>query len=102
MFLCTRADKLLGPCDRVWPNWDGRKEDCCDTRLGSTKISIGVTLVPRVQWSRDPEFQATFDGLKQAMMEGPLLRIADVTKPFKVETDASDYVLGVCSYRMDN
>ncbi|KAA0036158.1 putative mitochondrial protein [Cucumis melo var. makuwa] len=27
------------------------------------------------------------------MMEGPLLGIADVTKPFEVETDASHYAL---------
>ncbi|KAA0060054.1 putative mitochondrial protein [Cucumis melo var. makuwa] len=53
-----------------------------------------------VHWNWDPECQAAFDGLKQALMEGPLLGIADVTKPFKVETDASDYALGVCSYRM--
>ncbi|KAA0062304.1 reverse transcriptase [Cucumis melo var. makuwa] len=37
---------------------------------------------------------AAFDGLKQAMMEGPFLGIADVTKPFEVETNASDYALG--------
>ncbi|TYK26611.1 reverse transcriptase [Cucumis melo var. makuwa] len=49
-------------------------------------------LRPFLNW--DPECQAAFDGLKQAMMEGPLLGIADVTKPFKVETDASDYALG--------
>ncbi|KAA0041706.1 putative mitochondrial protein [Cucumis melo var. makuwa] len=53
-----------------------------------------------VQWSWDPECEAAFDGLKQNMMEGPLLGIADVTKPFEVETDASDYALGACSYRM--
>ncbi|KAA0049574.1 polyprotein [Cucumis melo var. makuwa] len=47
-----------------------------------------------VHWNWDPECQAAFNGLKQAMMEGPLLGIADVTKPFKVETDASDYALG--------
>ncbi|KAA0054053.1 reverse transcriptase [Cucumis melo var. makuwa] len=47
-----------------------------------------------VHWNWDPECQATFDGLKQAMMEGTLLGIADVTKPFEVETDASDYALG--------
>ncbi|KAL4018124.1 hypothetical protein IC575_021714 [Cucumis melo] len=47
-----------------------------------------------VHWNWDPECQAAFDGLKQALMEGPLLRIADVTKPFEVETDASDYALG--------
>ncbi|TYK16924.1 reverse transcriptase [Cucumis melo var. makuwa] len=44
--------------------------------------------------SWDLECQAAFDGLKQAMMEGPPLGIADVTKPFEVETDASDYALG--------
>ncbi|KAA0060093.1 uncharacterized protein E6C27_scaffold39G00090 [Cucumis melo var. makuwa] len=47
-----------------------------------------------VHWNWDPECQAAFDDLKQAMMEGPLLGIADVTKPFEVETDASDYALG--------
>ncbi|TYK01597.1 reverse transcriptase [Cucumis melo var. makuwa] len=47
-----------------------------------------------VHWNWDPECQAAFDGLKQAMMEGPLLGIADVTKPFEVETDASNYALG--------
>ncbi|KAL0541779.1 hypothetical protein IC582_021836 [Cucumis melo] len=47
-----------------------------------------------IHWNWDPECQAAFDGLKQAMMEGPLLGIADVTKPFEVETDASDYAFG--------
>ncbi|TYK18568.1 reverse transcriptase [Cucumis melo var. makuwa] len=47
-----------------------------------------------VHWNWDPKCQAAFDGLKQAMMEGPLLGITDVTKPFEVETDASDYALG--------
>ncbi|KAL0554728.1 hypothetical protein IC582_008656 [Cucumis melo] len=47
-----------------------------------------------VHWSWDPECQATFDDLKQAMMERPLLGIANVTKPFKVEINASDYALG--------
>ncbi|KAL0539542.1 hypothetical protein IC582_023757 [Cucumis melo] len=47
-----------------------------------------------VHWSWDLECKAAFDNLKQAMMEGPLLGIADVTKPFKVEIDASDYALG--------
>ncbi|KAL0539902.1 hypothetical protein IC582_024123 [Cucumis melo] len=47
-----------------------------------------------VHWNWNPECQAAFDVLKQAMMEGPLLGIADVTKPFEVETDASDYALG--------
>ncbi|TYK28323.1 reverse transcriptase [Cucumis melo var. makuwa] len=48
-----------------------------------------------------PECQAALDGLKQTMIEGTILGIADVTKPFKVETDASNYALGVFSCRMD-
>ncbi|KAA0041498.1 uncharacterized protein E5676_scaffold205G001550 [Cucumis melo var. makuwa] len=47
-----------------------------------------------VYWNWDPECQAAFDGLKQAIIEGPLLEITDVTKPFEVETDVSDYALG--------
>ncbi|TYK01231.1 reverse transcriptase [Cucumis melo var. makuwa] len=47
-----------------------------------------------LQKNWDTECQAAFDDLKQAMMEGPLLGIADVTKPFEVETDAIDYALG--------
>ncbi|KAL0551523.1 hypothetical protein IC582_010612 [Cucumis melo] len=47
-----------------------------------------------VQWNWDPKCQVAFDGLKQALMEGPLLGIADVTIPFEIETDACDYALG--------
>jgi len=46
------------------------------------------------KWSWTPECQAAFEGLKKAMIEGPVLGIADVTKPFEVETDASDFALG--------
>ncbi|KAA0056484.1 putative mitochondrial protein [Cucumis melo var. makuwa] len=40
-----------------------------------------------------PEFQATFDGLKQAMLEELVIGIADVTKPFEIEIDVFDYAL---------
>ncbi|KAA0042034.1 polyprotein [Cucumis melo var. makuwa] len=55
----------------------------------------------RTTFKRDSpnECQAAFEGLKQAMMEGPVLGITDMTKPFEVEMDASDYV--VFSYKMD-
>ncbi|KAA0061387.1 reverse transcriptase [Cucumis melo var. makuwa] len=61
----------------------------------SKRASLLTELLKKdVQWSWDLECQVTFDGLKQAMMEVPLLGIADVTKPFKVETYASYYALG--------
>ncbi|XP_038877730.1 uncharacterized mitochondrial protein AtMg00860-like [Benincasa hispida] len=45
------------------------------------------------QGSWTPECQAAFEVLKKVMIEGPVLEIADVTKPFEVETDASDFAL---------
>ncbi|KAL0541486.1 hypothetical protein IC582_021531 [Cucumis melo] len=60
----------------------------------SKRASLLTELLKKdVHWNWDPECQAVFDGLKQAMMEGPLLGIVDVTKPFEVETDASNYAL---------
>ena len=35
-----------------------------------------------------------FDFLKQALVEAPVLRAPDFTKPFLVRTDASDYAIG--------
>ena len=46
------------------------------------------------QWSWTLECQAVFEGLKKAMIEGLVLGIANVTKPFEVETDASHFSLG--------
>lgn len=46
------------------------------------------------KWNWTLECQVAFDELKQAMVKGPILGIADVTQPFEVETDASDYALG--------
>lgn len=38
--------------------------------------------------------QQAFNALKQALISAPVLRLADVTKPFRVVTDASDTALG--------
>ena len=46
------------------------------------------------KWRWTSRCQDSFDNLKNAMMEGPILGIADVTKPFKVKMDASDFTLG--------
>ena len=36
----------------------------------------------------------TFEDLKSTMTRGPVLGLVDVTKPFEIETDASDFALG--------
>ena len=46
------------------------------------------------KWSWTSQCQKAFDNLKNAMMEGPVLGIVDVTKPFVVKTDALDFALG--------
>ena len=35
-----------------------------------------------------------FEDLKATMTRGPVLGLVDVTKPFEIETDASDFALG--------
>jgi hypothetical protein len=42
-------------------------------------------------WSQ----QQTFDDLKQRLCSTPILSLTDLQQPFKIETDASDYVVGV-------
>ena len=55
--------------------------------------SLTELLKEDIQWGENFECQAAFDGLKQAMIEGPILGVADATKPFKVETER----FNVCS-----
>ncbi|GKG49146.1 reverse transcriptase, partial [Tanacetum coccineum] len=42
----------------------------------------------------DEECQAAFESLKKAVMEEPVLRLSNVTMPFELLTDASDFVIG--------
>jgi hypothetical protein len=39
--------------------------------------------------------QQAFDDLKQRFFSAPVLSLPDLQKSFEIETDASDYVLGV-------
>jgi hypothetical protein len=45
-------------------------------------------------WEWGPEQQRAFDTLKERMLEEPILRNPDPTRPFEVETDASDFAMG--------
>ncbi|KAA0058493.1 RNA-directed DNA polymerase-like protein [Cucumis melo var. makuwa] len=54
-----------------------------------------------LQRGLDPGVSSCLQWSKQAMMNVPVLEIADVTKPFEVETDASNYEWEMFSYKMD-
>ncbi|KAL0313088.1 UNVERIFIED_CONTAM: Transposon Tf2-11 polyprotein [Sesamum radiatum] len=45
-------------------------------------------------WNWAPQCQVSFDNLKRAMVIDPVLALPDISKPFVVETDASDFALG--------
>ncbi|KAL0302398.1 UNVERIFIED_CONTAM: Retrovirus-related Pol polyprotein from transposon [Sesamum calycinum] len=45
-------------------------------------------------WDWTPQCQVAFDNLKRAMVIDPVLALPDMSKPFTVETDASDFALG--------
>ena len=45
-------------------------------------------------WSWSNKCQMAFEDLKATMTRGPILGLVDVTKPFEIETDASDFALG--------
>ncbi|KAL0458528.1 UNVERIFIED_CONTAM: putative mitochondrial protein [Sesamum latifolium] len=45
-------------------------------------------------WNWTPQCQIAFDNLKRAMVTDPVLVLPDMSKPFVMETDASDFTLG--------
>ena len=51
----------------------------------------------RFKWTTDA--QAAFESLKQALLQAPILAFPDISKPFKLYTDASQYAMGAFSCR---
>ena len=46
------------------------------------------------KWDWTLRCQEAFEKLKKAMTSAPVLALPDMSKPFEVETDASDYAIG--------
>ncbi|XP_021810678.1 uncharacterized protein LOC110753998 [Prunus avium] len=63
---------------------------------GYSAIAARLTDLPKKNktWQWTPLSQHAFDELKRALMEELVLRLPDLTKPFEVHTDASDFVIG--------
>ncbi|GJS21721.1 putative nucleotidyltransferase, ribonuclease H [Tanacetum coccineum] len=64
--------------------------------MGYSAIASPLTdlLKKNKAWIWDEECQAAFESLKKAVMEEPVLRLPDVTMPFELHTDASDFAIG--------
>jgi hypothetical protein len=46
--------------------------------------------------------QQTFDDLKKRLCSSPILSLPDLQHPFDIETDASDYIVGVVLTQHDH
>ncbi|KAL0445817.1 UNVERIFIED_CONTAM: Transposon Tf2-11 polyprotein [Sesamum latifolium] len=54
-----------------------------------------INLLKKMEtWNWTPQCQESFDRLKRAMVTDPVLALPDMSKPFVMETDASDFALG--------
>jgi len=64
---------------------------------GFSKIAKPLTDLTKkgIKWACTPLCQDAFDTLKKMFTTGPILTHFDDTRPTKLETDASDFALGV-------
>ncbi|KAA0058116.1 polyprotein [Cucumis melo var. makuwa] len=79
---------------------DVKRGKCCFVQSQINALSHvgechqgGLLREEDTQWSENPECQAAFNGLKQAMIEGPSLGVVDTTKTPKVEAEQFSCVL---------
>jgi hypothetical protein len=53
------------------------------------------------EWVADPVYQRSFEAIRSAMANAPVLRSPDFTKPFMVLTDCSAYAMGAVLCQLD-
>ncbi|XP_066585575.1 uncharacterized protein [Prorops nasuta] len=62
--------------------------------LSKDKIPLVLLLHKGVRWHWNQEQQTSFERLKEALCSAPVLARPDFSRPFQVQTDASDYAIG--------
>jgi hypothetical protein len=74
--------------------------------LGFSHIAWALSQITRgggkekFVWGRSQ--QQAFDDLKQCLCSAPVLSLPDLQQPFEIETDASDYVVGIVLTQHDH
>ena len=64
-------------------------------------VHLSRLLKKTEKWSWDAIFQLPFEGIKQSLMQLPILAIADQHRPFHVVCDASDFAIGCALMQYD-
>ena len=54
-----------------------------------------------VKWSWNADYQRSFEGIKQSLIQSPVLAITDQDRPFHVVCDANDFVIGCALMQND-
>jgi hypothetical protein len=78
----------------------------CRFVLGFSHIAWALSQITRgggkvkFAWGRSQ--QQAFDDLKQCLCSTPVLSLPDLQQPFEIETDASDYAVGVVLTQHDH
>ncbi|XP_074297249.1 uncharacterized protein LOC141627954 [Silene latifolia] len=74
---------------------DGSLRLCIDYRaLNKLTMRNRYPIPLDINWEWSIDRKRAFERLKEAVMQEPVLALPDITKPFEVETNASDYALG--------
>ena len=64
-------------------------------------VHLSCLLKKNVKWSWNADFQGSFEGIKQGLMQTPILEIAYQDRPFHVVCDASDFAIGCALMQFD-
>jgi predicted aspartyl protease len=64
--------------------------------LSHTAAALNALLKKNMTWKWTADCQAAFDTLKQTLVTAPMLRYPDLSKPFTLYTDASNFSVGAC------
>ncbi|TYK05412.1 Retrovirus-related Pol polyprotein from transposon 17.6 [Cucumis melo var. makuwa] len=93
---CNALQLDKRPCNLLHPDELGLANHYCQfIEEFSRRVAPLTELLKKgTTWKWPVECQTTFDELKMIMMKGPILGLVDVSKLFKVETNASYFALG--------